>query len=364
LVKETFNNITSGFVSWNTTLRSHSFPSGSGLTAGITTSTTTLDNLYKQVGTYSGVSVDSGFASISGLIDTSLIENGLYQLRVEMTDYAGNLGVQIYYIYVVNPLQYVNLSIYDYENQVLAMNFSNTIVTSGTFSVSDLTLSIFRTSGNSTVSTQNLTITNLSAVNADGERVILVRVNATSTIDQFYFEPDDQISLTIGASGLDKLFNKVNEPILQPTASTRVFASWPDAPFLFRAGIINHSIINEYPYTASDFEYLSEYPVNIVGQYFNLLLDIEYGELTSGITQVEYIGSLRGGTDEILTNATHYDYDLESTRFTLKGTFFNLFGGAGLPTGDYTFEFTFNNGDIVSVTIKEYPVKAGGFYLE
>jgi hypothetical protein len=334
-IKETFNQITSGLVDYTITLRSSNIASTSGLITGITTDTAILDLVAENAAIYSGVTVTSGFNDVIGSIDTSSIGNGLYRLRVEMKDYAGNIGIKDFYIYVANPLQLINLTIHDHSTQTLSLNFSNTIVTSGTFGVSDLTLSIFRSSGNSTISTQNLTIVNLTQLNADNQTSLLVRVNTSGPSDQFFFLPDDEITVTIGNSGVEKLFNTVQDGLLTPAPSSRTLDEWPSAPFVYT---LNYPIINEIPFT-------QEMVPTIVGFFF----EVGFG---SGATEVI---ELRSVADSGLIQFTS-GLESHGTRIEfLKPS--NFVGNI-----DYQVAVKFDNEEVVILTIKRYDNLQNGLY--
>ena len=334
-IQETFNQITSGLVDYTITLRSSDIASNSGLIAGITTNSLALDLAAKNANIYSGVSVSSGFNDVIGSIDTSSIGNGLYRLRVEMTDYAGNIGIKDYYIYVANPLQLINLTIHDHSTQTLSLNFSNTIVTSGTFGVSDLTLSIFRSSGNSTISTQNLTIVNLSQLNADNQTSLLVRVNTSGPSDQFFFLPDDEITVTIGDSGVEKLFNTVQNGLLTPAPSLRTLGQWPSAPFVYT---LNYPNINEIPFIEDDVP-------TIAGFFF------EVG-IGNGATEVVELRSVDdSGVIQFTSGLVPHGTRIEFSKP-------NNFSG----TTDYQVAIKFDNDEVVILTIKLYDNLQNGIY--
>jgi hypothetical protein len=344
-IKETFNVITSGFVSYKIWPQPHSFPAGSGLATG-GTSTNDAKALFEVTGSYREFS--SGFNVLSGVIDTTRLENGLYTLNVEMTDYAGNVGLQQYFVYVVNPLQYVNVTIADYDEQVLALNFSADLISSGAFAASDLTVSIFRTSGNSTVSTQNITIQNLSVINDSNSntRTILVKIITSGPSDQFYFGSGDRISVRIEASGIDKLFAKLtNEAILVPTPSTRTLGSdWPSAPTVYS---LNHPVYGEYPYIQADLQPgLTVFSSKIGG--------LGSGITVSGVSIVSGTGAAAGalveGSGFIFSDITKF---ITISRDSLPSTL----------TGDYVLTITLSDASTLTWTIKEYDSFNGILYL-
>jgi hypothetical protein len=359
LIKETFNEITSGFVFYEIWPQNASFPSGSGLVTGGTTGLgNNSSNPFRITGQYR--EFDSGFNVVTGVINTSQLENGLYSLNVKMTDYAGNIRTQIYYLYVVNPLQYVNVTVADYEEQVLAMNFSTDIFSSGTFATSDLTVSIFRTSGNSTVSTQNITIQNLSDINNPNTstRTILVKIITSGPTDQFYFGSGDRISVRIEQSGIDKLFaNLTKEAILVPTPSTRTLVSdWPTAPIIstlitgllgYPDGLI-HPVLGEYPYIQSDIR-------PELGFFESQLQGLGSGITVSGLTTV----SGTGVTQDQVFDSGFFSYNVGNKIISMNRTV--------LPaslSGDYVIRVSFSDDSSILWTFKEYDSFNGQFYLE
>jgi hypothetical protein len=166
-------------------------------------------------GTYIGQS--SGFTDISLKLDTSGIENGTYNLNVLLIDYAGNTRVVNYYLYVVNPLQFVNVT--QLDNNQLALNFSTSIKLSGLFVSSGfesgLRVVVQRTG--TTIDTQIF-----SAIsNPSNERQVILSIVQNAGEDQFNFIGGDVITVTIEAPGIARLFNLNDEAILQLSPNKR-----------------------------------------------------------------------------------------------------------------------------------------------
>jgi hypothetical protein len=250
LMKETFNDITSGLVDWDVFLKpiaatsglkagqinaefvgsgfGASTPAASGILPVALTSTS--NKFLLNEGSHSGVT--SGLVRYDLGFDTFNLENGLYMLTVEMTDYAGNFGVQVYYIYVVNPLQYAEVLVSNYESGILMLSFSSTIKLSGVLAIRDFTIYVDRpdtTPGTFTERITNLNNYEILDPNADG-KTIRIEVFRDPSKNPFLFVEGDIVRVEITAAGVAKLFNTLDQPLVQAADNTRELSgNWPAA---------------------------------------------------------------------------------------------------------------------------------------
>jgi hypothetical protein len=248
-ITESFNDITSGAVRLTINLRASNALLGSGLKAGqinsgflssgltssdefyasglntIPSATITPNNSYEMFnGNYHGL--ESGVNTLSHGFDTSGLENGLYELRIDMHDYAGNQRVVSYYIYVINPLQYVEVNVANYDLGILSVDFSTTVKVSGTLAVNDFTVTIVTTSG---AEVQRNVVINTEYVISVSGKSILLSVKGTNGV-VFDFRPDDAVDVVINASGVAKLFNTLDEPLVEEAANERILkGNWPSS---------------------------------------------------------------------------------------------------------------------------------------
>jgi hypothetical protein len=248
-ITESFNNITSGAVRLTINLKASDALLGSGLKAGQinsgflssgltssdefyasglnTTPSTTItpNNSYEMFnGNYHGL--ESGINTLSHGFDTSGLENGLYELRIDMHDYAGNQRVVSYYIYVINPLQYVEVNVANYNSGILSVDFSTTVKVSGTLAVNDFTVTIITKSG--VQITRNFAINTEYEISVSGKSILL-SVKGTNNVI-FDFRPDDEVDVVINASGVAKLFNTLDEPLVEEAANERILkGNWPSS---------------------------------------------------------------------------------------------------------------------------------------
>jgi len=241
-IRESFNEITSGAVSYQVYLRPTAKFVNSGFTlvgeipvgffnSGFSTQIDSGSAVSSAIGpngllllesrNYIGES--SGFSDFDHKLDTNSLENGMYELYFDLLDYAGNTNVVTYYINVENPLQYVDVTLFNEGSGIVSLNFSNTIVQSGANSLlnTDFEMLITR-SGGTTISTSTRLL--LVQVNP---RSILIRVNVNEGEDQFKFELGDSIRIEIKASGIAKMFDTMDEAIIETSDNRRTLSNWP-----------------------------------------------------------------------------------------------------------------------------------------
>jgi len=175
---------------------------------------------YKNIG--------SGVFTVGHGFDSSGLENGTYTLEVIIYDYAGNKTEQTYYLYIVNPLQFVETSINNYEESIISVDFSTTYVVSGTLLAGDFVVNIISTSGN--VETRNNLVSTEYEITITDGKSILLAVKRTDNLP-YDFRVGDYVHVEIKASGRSKLFNTLNEPLIRQDDSTRIIkGGWPTAP--------------------------------------------------------------------------------------------------------------------------------------
>ena len=267
-MKETFNDITSGLVNWDVYLKPVNtyntassglipgrinagfvaFGSGANEVASdqknaVGVSSTSSKYLMNS-GTHSGI--ESGLTNYEFGFNTDNLENGLYMLTVEMVDYAGNLGIQTYYIYVVNPLQFSEVLISNYDSGILALSFSSTIKVSGVLAVDDFTIYVDRPNPSNPgffteriTNLNNYSILDYSALNPNASgKTIRIDVFRDPEQNPFLFVPGDIVRVEITAAGVAKLFNTLDEPLVESADNTRSLAGdWPDTVFTFSSAV-------------------------------------------------------------------------------------------------------------------------------
>jgi hypothetical protein len=233
-ITETFNDITSGAVIYQVYLAPTDKFVGSGVTltgkipAGFNNGNINgvIQTASNEIGVGGTLLIDQGNyvgtgsndTDVSFSLDTSGIENGTYDLFVIMADYAGNTKVVNYYLYVVNPLQFVSVT--QQENNQLKLNFSTSIKLSGLFVStgfeSGLRVVVQRTG--TTIDTQIF-----SAIsNPSNSREIIISIVQNQGDDQFNFNDGDIITVTIEEPGIARLFNLSDEAILQLSPNKRL----------------------------------------------------------------------------------------------------------------------------------------------
>ena len=188
-----------------------------GVLQGATNDIGVGDSLLIARGSYTGSAGD--LHDLEFQLDTSGIDNGTYHMYVILDDYAGNSSVTNYYLYVVNPLQFVDVT--QLEGNQLSLNFSTSIKVSGVLESSGvetaLRIEVVR-SNFSDFGTSNFNSLMLSA----NRRSIIVTIVQNVEDDQFRFEDGDTITAKIQADGIAKLFNLNDDPILQLTPNNRM----------------------------------------------------------------------------------------------------------------------------------------------
>jgi hypothetical protein len=230
-ITETFNQYTSGAVKWEVSLIPTDKYDGSGLVSGaipigfVHSSVNYLRAADGSARLDKGnfIGPDSGVTNVAFNLDTSGLENGTYELVFDLEDYAGNTNKVVYVLYINNPLQYVDVTLSNEASGIISLNFSSTIVQSGANSLlnTDFEMVITR-SGGTQISTSDKLI--LVSINP---RSIIMRVSVNEGADQFKFEIDDDIRVEIKASGIAKLFNTLDAPIIETTGNRRTLFDWP-----------------------------------------------------------------------------------------------------------------------------------------
>jgi hypothetical protein len=228
-ITETFNNYTSGAVKWEVTLIPTDKYVASGLVSGAIPSSFVHDSeSYLREADGSSALLESGVYNdattgekeLEFNLDTSGLENGAYELVVDLLDYAGNTNKVIYVLYVNNPLQFIDVT--QLDNNQLSLNFSNTIKLSGLFVSSGfesgLRVVVDRDNSQSIINTRVFSFIS----NPNNARSIIISiVQNTPGEDQFNFLPGDVITVTIEQPGIDRLFNITDEAILELTPNIR-----------------------------------------------------------------------------------------------------------------------------------------------
>ena len=231
-ITETFNEYTSGAVKFEVSLIPTDKYVGSGLVSGAIPSSFIHHNSNTYLRAENGSSAilesgyflgpDSGVTNIGFNLDTSGLENGTYELVVDLLDYAGNTNKVVYVLYVNNPLQFIDVT--QVANNLLRLNFSTTVKLSGLFETtgfeSGLRVLVKRTG--TTIDTQIFG----SIAFQPGDRFITISIVQNEGQDQFQFNNGDEITVIIEAPGIAKLFNILDVPILQVNNNNRRTITW------------------------------------------------------------------------------------------------------------------------------------------
>jgi hypothetical protein len=292
-------------------------------------------------------------------LDTEYLENGLYELNVFLEDYAGNTKAYTYNVYVNNPLQYEGLFISNYDSGILGLQFSSTLNISGVLDTNDLIVTINRPRIESIDQEKSDIVTQNYVVVSSGNNLIELLIRTGSSADQFNFLPQDAVKVQITASGIEKLFNTLDESFLEDSPNTRrITNDWPSAPFTY----IDYNAIGNYPLrglSTSVYRYINEVPYTsdmFANPGLGFFIEIFYGSAVS----ISGIVEVTSGNAVVPAGASGYEENVTShgTDLLFYSTYFN-----GRAEIDFQFLITFNTGDTTTLTFRKYDQTIGKTFL-
>jgi len=311
-------------------------------------------------------------------------------LSIEMTDFAGNLGVQTYYIYVVNPLQYTEVTVGSYQSGILDLNFSSTLKVSGTLVLEDFIVFIDRPDSSFASGYEFNYINNTKyEILSFAGNVISLKIFDTNNIP-FVFMAGDEVRVQITNAGVARLFNTLDQPIIQTANNTRsLINDWPSV-FTF-AGILDSSgnaiLVNDIVSSGnSDITdllnsrqsllYINEIPFTqeqLDDNSTGLNVGFVPFKLTSGVDSLSGIVPIGNTIYYVKPSPTNFAYPLGGDLNTFTASvevkddflFITIDNHSFLSKNQnrYTFRIEFKDGTSTLLTYRRYTSLENGVYI-